>query len=116
MTCLTTHIIIHSIILSTTIGPDFKYTYHLNQYTIVNPNKTYGDLVKFWKKQKENVGKFKDKFAATGEFEYNNFVREYRKKHAGVGMKEISQAWLEHKEKRNRKCGWVRREIRKIER
>ncbi len=86
------------------IGQQFHFTYHLNNYAKNNPNKTYDDLIKFWKKQQKNPEKYKKIYEKTGEFEYNNFVKKYFQKYPNADMKEIIKKWKEHKKARNKNC------------
>jgi len=84
------------------IGPNFHFTYHLNQYRLRRRNLTYGDLVDEWlaEQKKRRSGKYVAPIAAHGK--YNRFIREFFADPANKGqsLQEAAAAWLAVKNKR----------------
>ena len=59
------------------IGPEFHFTYHVNQYRLAHDGLTYGDLINEWiaARDRRNTPNYQPKIADHGE--YNQFVRDY---------------------------------------
>ena len=77
------------------IGPDFHFTYHVNQYRLANDGLTYGDLIDEWvaeRDRRENKS-YTPKIADHGE--YNQFIRDYFADAANQGktMRDAASAW-----------------------
>ncbi len=75
-------------------GPGFRFDGHMRDFFAAPEGRTLGDAVKLW-------------FSTRGvprpsepQFEYNRFVREYRKSHPAVGHAEVVAAWRAHRETR----------------
>ena len=77
------------------IGPEFHFTYHVNQYRLANTGLTYGDLVDEWiaERDRRATAGYKAPIAAHGK--YNRFVRDFfaDPANAGRSLKEASAAW-----------------------
>ncbi len=77
------------------IGPEFHFTYHLNQYRLARPNLTYGDLVDEWlaeRKRRRTEG-YRAPLADHGK--YNRFIRDFfaDKKNQGKSLGDAAGAW-----------------------
>ncbi|MEK9281144.1 MULTISPECIES: DUF6434 domain-containing protein [unclassified Bradyrhizobium] len=77
------------------IGPEFHFTYQLNQYRFAHKNLTYGDLVDQWiaERDKRRNPDYVPPIAAHGK--YNRFIRAFfaDPKNKGKSMKEAAAAW-----------------------
>lgn len=84
------------------IGKHFHFGYFLNNYMKSNPNKTYGDAIIYYQYIEKNKDKFKKKYEDTNKFQWNNFMKQYRKKHPNASFDEIIEKWNVHKMMRNK--------------
>jgi SAP domain-containing new25/Domain of unknown function (DUF6434) len=59
------------------IGPEFHFTYHVNQFRLRNDNLTYGDLVDEWiaERDRRKSEDYQAPLAAHGK--YNRYVRDF---------------------------------------
>jgi hypothetical protein len=76
------------------IGPDFHFTYHLNQWRKTNEPVTYGDLVDEWVADRERRREgYKAPIARHGE--YNRYVRDFfaDERNKGKTMADVAAAW-----------------------
>lgn len=77
------------------IGPEFHFTYHLNQYRLARTNLTYGDLIEEWvaEKKRRQSESYQAPLAAHGK--YNRFIRDFfaDKKNQGKSLGDAAAAW-----------------------
>ena len=77
------------------IGPEFHFTYHVNQYRLNNEGLTYGDLIDEWlaERDRRNRDDYKAPLASHGK--YNIFVRDFFADPANEGksMQHAAAAW-----------------------
>jgi hypothetical protein len=77
------------------IGPEFHFTYHVNQYRLKNPGLTYGDLVDEWLAERDRraSGEYVAPIASHGK--YNRFVRDFFADEANRGrsLADAADAW-----------------------
>jgi hypothetical protein len=89
------------------IGPEFHFTYHVNQYRLKNPGLTYGDMIDEWLAENERRKRkdYKPRLAKHGE--YNIFVRAFFADpvNHGKSMREAAAAWNKVKPSRDRSYG-----------
>ncbi len=87
------------------IGPEFHFTFHVNQYRLNNAGLTYGDLIDEWLAERERRRRKGYKAKIPAQTEYNQFVRDFLADEAnkGKGMKEAAKAWNKVKPTRNRR-------------
>ena len=90
----------------------FHFTYHLLEFIKSNPNKTYKNAIQFWLNWSKNKDKYKDVYEETGKFQYNNFMRKY--KGNGLSLKDITEKWNDHLEKRNKNKQNIIKKILKL--
>lgn len=87
------------------IGPDFHFTYHVNQHRLANAGLTYGDLIDEWlaERDRRDTEGYKPTIAKHGE--YNQFVRDYFADRANAGrtMHDAAAAWNAIKPTRDRR-------------
>jgi len=77
------------------IGPEFHFTYHLNQWRLARRKLTYGDLVDEWvaeRKRRRSEG-YQAPMAEQGK--YNRFIRDFfaDKKNQGKSLGDAAAAW-----------------------
>lgn len=84
------------------IGPEFHFTYHVNQYRLNNPGLTYGNLVDEWlaERDRRRSDEYEAPIAAHGK--YNRFVRDFFSDAANKGksLSEAAAAWNAIKDRR----------------
>ena len=79
------------------IGPEFHFTYHVNQYRIANERNglTYGDLIDEWiaERDRRRSPGYKAPIAAQGK--YNRFIRDFfaDKANQGKSLQDAVAAW-----------------------
>lgn len=77
------------------IGPDFHFTYHLNQYRLAHEGLTYGDLVDEWVAERERRQRddYVPPIAEHGK--YNRFIRDFfnDERNKGKSMRDAATAW-----------------------
>jgi hypothetical protein len=84
------------------IGPEFHFTYHLNQFRLASQNLTYGKLVDEWlaERERRRAPGYKPAIAKHGE--YNRYVRDFfaDERNKGKTMLEASASWNSVKDAR----------------
>jgi hypothetical protein len=87
------------------IGPEFHFTYHLNQFRMAREGITYGDLVDEWLAEKERRKQAGYKAPIAKHGEYNRFVRDFFADEANKGkaLREAVAAWNAVKSRRDRR-------------
>lgn len=84
------------------IGPDFHFTYYLNQYRLAHDNLTYGDLVEVWvvERDRRRNRNYKPPIAEHGK--YNRFIRDFfaDESNQGKSLREAVASWNAVKNKR----------------
>lgn len=77
------------------IGPEFHFTYHVNQFRLANEGLTYGDLADEWiaERERRRSRGYKAPIAEHGK--YNRFIRDYFADDANKGksLREAAIAW-----------------------
>ncbi len=93
------------------IGPEFHFTYHMNQFRLRNEGLSYGDLVDEWiaERDRRQSADYQAPIAAHGK--YNRFVRDFFADPANRGkpLEAAAAAWNAIKNRR----GGARYESRK---
>jgi SAP domain-containing new25/Domain of unknown function (DUF6434) len=83
-------------------GPDFHFTYCLNQFRLGNKNLTYGDLVDEWLAERERRKDqlYKPVIASHGE--YNRYIRDFfaDKHNKGKSLRDAAASWNARKNSR----------------
>lgn len=83
-------------------GPEFHFTYHVNQYRLNHVDLTYGDLVDAWlaERDRRNSDDYQAPIASHGK--YNRFVRAFFADLANAGktIEDVAAAWNEARRKR----------------
>lgn len=77
------------------IGPEFHFTYHLNQFRLARKKLTYGELVDEWlseRARRRDPG-YEAKIASHGK--YNRFIRDFfaDERNEGKTLREAAVAW-----------------------
>jgi hypothetical protein len=84
------------------IGPEFHFTYHLNQYRLARANLTYGNLIDEWlaERRRRETGRYRAPIADHGR--YNRFIRDFfaDPQNQGKTLREAAAAWNVIKNKR----------------
>jgi hypothetical protein len=84
------------------IGPEFHFTYHLNQFRLRNAGLTYGDLVDEWvaERDRRRHDGYRAPIAAHGR--YNRFIRAFFADGANTGksLRDAAAAWNATKNRR----------------
>ena len=87
------------------IGPEFHFTYHVNQYRLAHDGLTYGDLTDEWiaERDRRKTESYQPNIADHGE--YNQFIRDYFADAANRGktMRDAATAWTAVKPTRSRR-------------
>lgn len=77
------------------IGPEFHFTYHVNQFRLANEGLTYGDLIDEWiaERDRRNQDGYRVPLAAHGK--YNRFVRDFFAdiENKGKSLRDAAAAW-----------------------
>jgi hypothetical protein len=77
------------------IGPDFHFTYYLNQFRLTRQNLTYGELVDEWlaERERRQAPSYKPAIAEHGE--YNRYIRDFfaDEQNKGKSMREAAASW-----------------------
>ena len=88
------------------IGPEFHFTYHVNQFRLANEGLTYGDLVDEWMAEKDRRRSegYEAPLAVHGK--YNRFIRAYfaDPENKGKSLRDAALAWNEVKKGRGDHC------------
>jgi hypothetical protein len=87
------------------IGPEFHFTYHVNQFRLANEGLSYGDLVNEWVEERERR-QSKDYQAPIAEHgRYNRFIRDYfaDEDNKGKTLQDAAISWNAIRELRDRK-------------
>lgn len=83
------------------IGPSFHFTTCFMRFCRENPDKTYGDAVEEWyrERQEKKAGLRRTEIAP--QFEYNRFIRAYFQDpaHRGHELSQAIEAWRKHRSK-----------------
>ncbi len=81
------------------IGPEFHFTYRLNQFRLQNENLTYGDLIDEWLAERDRRSRddYLPPLARHGR--YNRFIRAFFADPANKGktIQDGAKAWNERK-------------------
>ena len=84
------------------IGPEFHFTYHLNQFRLRTEGLTYGDLVDEWiaERDRRRSDGYQAPIAEQGK--YNRFIRDFFADEANQGksLKDAAAAWNAIKNRR----------------
>jgi len=84
------------------IGPEFHFTYLLNQYRLAHDHLTYGDLVDVWvaERDRRRSRDYRPEIAEQGK--YNRFIRDFFDDEANKGksLGEAAKSWNAIKNKR----------------
>lgn len=77
------------------VGPEFHFTYLMNQYRLAHKDLTYGDLIDAWiaERDKRRNPDYAPPIASHGK--YNRFIRAFfaDPENRGKSMKEAAAAW-----------------------
>jgi hypothetical protein len=88
------------------IGPEFHFTYHLNQHRLSHNNLTYGDLVDLWvtERDRRRNPNYRSPIAEHGK--YNRFIRDFfaDERNKGKALQEAAASWNAIKNKRGDPC------------
>jgi len=84
------------------IGPEFHFTYRLNQYRLAHDNLTYGDLVEVWEAERDRRRNPCYKPALAEHGKYNRFIRDFfeDKRNKGKSLGDAAKSWNAIKNKR----------------
>ncbi|MCE9592584.1 MAG: SAP domain-containing protein [Planctomycetes bacterium] len=84
------------------IGPEFHFTYHVNQFRLHHDGLTYGDLVDEW--LRERARRRRDDYEApiAEQGKYNRFIRAFfaDTKNRGKSLADAARAWNAVKHRR----------------
>ena len=77
------------------IGPEFHFTYHLNQYRLARTDLTYGDLVDEWLAERARRGSHDYRAPIAAHGKYNRFIRDFFADAANKGksLGQAAEAW-----------------------
>ena len=73
-------------------GPDFKFDGHMREFFARGGAKTLGDAVELWKQTRHAPAR-----PIESQFEWNTFVRDYRKEHPGASNETVVDAWKRYR-------------------
>jgi len=77
------------------IGPNFHFTYHLNQYRLAHKNLTYGDLADEWvaERDRRRRGDYQPPIAEHGK--YNRYIRDFfaDEQNKGKSLRDAAASW-----------------------
>ena len=77
------------------IGPEFHFTYYVNQFRLANDGLTYGDLVDKWiaERDRRRSDGYSAPIAAHGK--YNRFIRDFfaDPSNRGKSLGDAAAAW-----------------------
>ena len=77
------------------IGPEFHFTYHVNQFRLSGDGLTYGDLVDEWiaERDRRRTGSYVAPIAEHGK--YNRFIRDFFSDQAnrGKSLRDAAASW-----------------------
>lgn len=84
------------------IGPEFHFTYHLNQYRLSHDNLTYGDLVDLWVAERDRRRRSNYQSPIPEHGKYNRFIRDFfaDERNKGRSLQEAAASWNAIKNKR----------------
>lgn len=84
------------------IGPDFHFTYQLNQYRLAHGNLTYGDLVDVWVAERDRRRRRDYRPAIAEHGKYNRFIRDFfdDERNKGKSLGDAAKSWNAIKNKR----------------
>ena len=84
------------------IGPEFHFTYHVNQFRLANEELTYGDLVDEWIAERDRCRTEGYEAPRAAHGKYNRFIRTYfaDAENKGKSLREAALAWNEVKKGR----------------
>ena len=84
------------------IGPEFHFTYLLNQYRLAHDHLTYGDLVDVWVAERERRRSRDYRPAIAEQGKYNRFIRDFfdDERNKGKSLGDAAKAWNAIKNKR----------------
>jgi hypothetical protein len=84
------------------IGPDFHFTYLMNQYRLAHDNLTYGDLVDVWVAERDRRRNPDYKPALAEHGKYNRFIRDFfnDERNKGKSLGDAAKSWNAIKNKR----------------
>jgi hypothetical protein len=77
------------------IGPEFHFTYHVNQYRLKNPGLTYGDLVDEWIAERDRRRSEGYKAPIADHGKYNRYIRDFFADPANEGksLQDAADSW-----------------------
>lgn len=77
------------------IGPEFHFTYHVNQFRLANEGLTYGDLVDEWIAERDRRRRADYKAPIAKHTKYNAFIRDFFADEANKGktLQDAATAW-----------------------
>jgi hypothetical protein len=77
------------------IGPEFHFTYHLNQYRLARKKLTYGDLVDEWLAERDRRRRADYQAPIATHGKWNRFVRDFfaDKANRGKSLSDAAAAW-----------------------
>ena len=77
------------------IGPDFHFTYYLNQHRLAHRNLTYGDLADEWvaERDRRRSGDYQPPTAEHGK--YNRYIRDFfaDEENKGRSLRDAAASW-----------------------
>ena len=77
------------------IGPEFHFTYHLNQFRLARKGLTYGELVDEWlaERARRRDPRYQARIASHGK--YNRFIRDFfaDERNRGKSLRAAAAAW-----------------------
>ena len=84
------------------IGPEFHFTYLLNQYRLAHDKLTYGDLVDVWVAERDRRRSRDYRPAIAEQGKYNRFIRDFfdDERNKGKSLADAAKAWNAIKNKR----------------
>jgi len=93
------------------IGPEFHFTYHVNQFRLARNDLTYGDLIDEWiaERDRRRDPGYEAQLAKHGK--WNRFVRDFFKdeRNRGKRMTDAAAAWKKVKATPGDHQYWLRR-------
>lgn len=74
-------------------GPDFKFDGHMREFFAQGGDRTLGDAVQWWNDTRSAPAR-----PIGSQFEWNTFVRAYRKEHPGANHESVAAAWRRYRQ------------------
>lgn len=77
------------------IGPEFHFTYHLNQFRLARKDLTYGDLIDEWLAERDRRRTPGYQAKIIDHCKYNGFIRAFfaDERNSGKSLRDAAAAW-----------------------